>query len=199
MSTQFNLNENQSEFTSQGKVKVTDLLNRLNEEKKIEKILAETGAPTNSFSIPPYIGIVVFVVLVGRGFFLLFNLKIEDTNLLASTEVLYAVGHFLLGAILIAKTLALILSWPIRQWVSMIYGENGRYLSPPESVFKSAEKLIENGELEAGLSIYLNLVRNYKKDVIRIEFKIDDQKIEIFSKKNEIFYTARSSKVSNCS
>jgi hypothetical protein len=37
MSTQFNLNENQSEFTSQGKVKVTDLLNRLNEEKKIEK------------------------------------------------------------------------------------------------------------------------------------------------------------------
>ena len=37
MSTQFNLNENQSEYTSQGKVKVTDLLNRLNEEKKIEK------------------------------------------------------------------------------------------------------------------------------------------------------------------
>ena len=37
MSTQFNLNENQSEFTSQGKFKVTDLLNRLNEEKKIEK------------------------------------------------------------------------------------------------------------------------------------------------------------------
>ena len=37
MSTQFNLNENQSEFTSQAKVKVTDLLNRLNEEKKIEK------------------------------------------------------------------------------------------------------------------------------------------------------------------
>ena len=37
MSTQFNLNENQSDFTSQGRVKVTDLLNRLNEEKKIEK------------------------------------------------------------------------------------------------------------------------------------------------------------------
>ena len=37
MSTQFNLNENQTDFTSQGKVKVTDLLNRLNEEKKIEK------------------------------------------------------------------------------------------------------------------------------------------------------------------
>ena len=30
-------NENQSNFSSQGKVKVTDLLNRLNEEKKIEK------------------------------------------------------------------------------------------------------------------------------------------------------------------
>ena len=37
MSSQFNLNENQTDFTSQGKVKVTDLLNRLNEEKKIEK------------------------------------------------------------------------------------------------------------------------------------------------------------------
>tara|TARA_B100000242_G_scaffold273000_1_gene226286 strand:- start:328 stop:510 length:183 start_codon:yes stop_codon:yes gene_type:complete len=37
MSTQFNLNENKSDFTSQGKVKVTDLLNRLNEEKKVEK------------------------------------------------------------------------------------------------------------------------------------------------------------------
>jgi hypothetical protein len=38
MSTQFNLDNNQSEFhNSQGKVKVTDLLSRLNEEKKIEK------------------------------------------------------------------------------------------------------------------------------------------------------------------
>ena len=37
MSSQFHINENQSNFSSQGKVKVTDLLNRLNEEKKIEK------------------------------------------------------------------------------------------------------------------------------------------------------------------
>ena len=37
MSTQFNLNNNQSEFHSQNKVKVTDLLTRLNKEKKIEK------------------------------------------------------------------------------------------------------------------------------------------------------------------
>ena len=37
MSTQFNLNNNQQEFHSQNKVKVTDLLTRLNEEKKIEK------------------------------------------------------------------------------------------------------------------------------------------------------------------
>ena len=37
MSTQFNLDENQPDFNSQGRVKVTDLLNRLNEEKKIEK------------------------------------------------------------------------------------------------------------------------------------------------------------------
>lgn len=37
MSTQFNLNNNKSEFHSQNKVKVTDLLTRLNEEKKIEK------------------------------------------------------------------------------------------------------------------------------------------------------------------
>ena len=37
MSTQFNLDNNNSEYNSQGKVKVTDLLNRLNEEKKIEK------------------------------------------------------------------------------------------------------------------------------------------------------------------
>ena len=35
MSTQFNIDNNQSEFNnSQGKVKVTDLLSRLNEEKK---------------------------------------------------------------------------------------------------------------------------------------------------------------------
>tara|TARA_B100000575_G_C22977332_1_gene564014 strand:- start:17 stop:202 length:186 start_codon:yes stop_codon:yes gene_type:complete len=38
MSTQFNYDNKQSDFSnSQGKVKVTDLLNRLNEEKKIEK------------------------------------------------------------------------------------------------------------------------------------------------------------------
>ena len=38
MSTQFNLNNNQQEINnSQGKVRVTDLLSRMNEEKKIEK------------------------------------------------------------------------------------------------------------------------------------------------------------------
>ena len=37
MSTQFNLNENSSQYNAQGRVKVTDLLSRLNEEKKIEK------------------------------------------------------------------------------------------------------------------------------------------------------------------
>jgi len=38
MSTQFNFNNSQSEYSnSQGKVKVTDLLSRLNAEKKIEK------------------------------------------------------------------------------------------------------------------------------------------------------------------
>tara|TARA_B100000886_G_scaffold119914_1_gene80688 strand:- start:20746 stop:20928 length:183 start_codon:yes stop_codon:yes gene_type:complete len=37
MSTQFNFNNNRQEFHSQNKVKVTDLLTRLNEEKKIEK------------------------------------------------------------------------------------------------------------------------------------------------------------------
>ena len=38
MSSQFNFENNNSEFSnSQGKVKVTDLLSRLNEEKKIEK------------------------------------------------------------------------------------------------------------------------------------------------------------------
>jgi len=38
MSTQFNLENNQSSLSnSQGKVTVTDLLSRLNEEKKIEK------------------------------------------------------------------------------------------------------------------------------------------------------------------
>ena len=38
MSTQFNLDNNQSSLgNSQGKVTVTDLLSRLNEEKKIEK------------------------------------------------------------------------------------------------------------------------------------------------------------------
>ena len=38
MSTQFNLDQNQPEYgNTSGKVKVTDLLSRLNEEKKIEK------------------------------------------------------------------------------------------------------------------------------------------------------------------
>ena len=38
MSTQFNLDPNQADYNNvQGKVKVTDLLSRLNEEKKIEK------------------------------------------------------------------------------------------------------------------------------------------------------------------
>ncbi len=38
MSVQFNIDNNQSEVNhSQGKVKVTDLLYRMNEEKKIEK------------------------------------------------------------------------------------------------------------------------------------------------------------------
>ena len=38
MSTQFNLNQNHSETNNtQGKVRVTDLLSRLNEEKKLRK------------------------------------------------------------------------------------------------------------------------------------------------------------------
>jgi|TARA_E500000178_G_C16665433_1_gene592582 hypothetical protein len=38
VSTQFNLENSNPEYSnSHGKVKVTDLLNRLNEEKKIEK------------------------------------------------------------------------------------------------------------------------------------------------------------------
>lgn len=38
MSTQFNIEKNQSDYANiQSKVKVTDLLSRLNEEKKIEK------------------------------------------------------------------------------------------------------------------------------------------------------------------
>ncbi len=38
MSTQFNFDNNQSGYnTTQSRVKVTDLLSRLNEEKKIEK------------------------------------------------------------------------------------------------------------------------------------------------------------------
>ena len=37
MSTQYNFDNNNTEYNSQGKVKVTDLLNRLNAEKKIEK------------------------------------------------------------------------------------------------------------------------------------------------------------------
>ena len=38
MSTQFNLKNNQADYSNtEGRVKVTDLLSRLNEEKKIEK------------------------------------------------------------------------------------------------------------------------------------------------------------------
>ena len=38
MSAQFKLQQNQADLSnSQGRVKVTDLMNRLNEEKKIEK------------------------------------------------------------------------------------------------------------------------------------------------------------------
>jgi hypothetical protein len=37
MSTQFNFQNNQNYDQSQGRVKVTDLLSRLNDEKKIEK------------------------------------------------------------------------------------------------------------------------------------------------------------------
>ncbi len=38
MSVQFNMDKNQSDFNnSQSRVKVTDLLSRLNDEKKIEK------------------------------------------------------------------------------------------------------------------------------------------------------------------
>ena len=38
MSAQFKLQQNQTDLgNSQGRVKVTDLMNRLNEEKKIEK------------------------------------------------------------------------------------------------------------------------------------------------------------------
>ena len=38
MSAQFKLQQNQTDLSnSQGRVKVTDLMNRLNEEKKIEK------------------------------------------------------------------------------------------------------------------------------------------------------------------
>ena len=37
MSTQFEFKQNSSNYEKQGKVKVTDLLNRLNVEKKIEK------------------------------------------------------------------------------------------------------------------------------------------------------------------
>ena len=37
MSSQFDFNQNSSQYNAEGKVKVTDLLNRLNEEKKIEK------------------------------------------------------------------------------------------------------------------------------------------------------------------
>ena len=37
MSTQHNLENSNSDYNHQGRVKVTDLLSRLNEEKKIEK------------------------------------------------------------------------------------------------------------------------------------------------------------------
>ena len=37
MSVQFEFDKNQANYQSNGRVKVTDLLSRLNEEKKIEK------------------------------------------------------------------------------------------------------------------------------------------------------------------
>ena len=37
MSTQYNVENTNSDFNNQGRVKVTDLLSRMNEEKKIEK------------------------------------------------------------------------------------------------------------------------------------------------------------------
>ena len=37
MSTEFKFHKNSSDYSDQGRVKVTDLLSRLNEEKKIEK------------------------------------------------------------------------------------------------------------------------------------------------------------------
>ena len=37
MSTQYNVENTNPDFNNQGRVKVTDLLSRLNEEKKIEK------------------------------------------------------------------------------------------------------------------------------------------------------------------
>ena len=37
MSTQYNFENNNPDYNHQGRVKVTDLLSRLNEEKKIEK------------------------------------------------------------------------------------------------------------------------------------------------------------------
>jgi len=37
MSTQYNVENSNPDFNNQGRVKVTDLLSRLNEEKKIEK------------------------------------------------------------------------------------------------------------------------------------------------------------------
>ena len=37
MSTQYNVENSNPDFNHQGRVKVTDLLSRLNEEKKIEK------------------------------------------------------------------------------------------------------------------------------------------------------------------
>ena len=51
MSTQFNLNESHSNLAeTHGKVKVTDLLNRLNEEKKIEKKKKSCTRCCRSFS-----------------------------------------------------------------------------------------------------------------------------------------------------
>ena len=49
MSTQFNLQNNKYEH-SQGKVKVTDLLTRLNDEKKIEKKKKYSSRCCSSFS-----------------------------------------------------------------------------------------------------------------------------------------------------
>ena len=52
MSTQFNIEKNQSDYANiQSKVKVSDLLSRLNEEKKIEKKLSSGVAAVSAVTV----------------------------------------------------------------------------------------------------------------------------------------------------